>query len=150
MENTRNRLLLNDQHDARRGTRVRLLPEDTCCVSERSASSLSVGREWEFRPGAEIIVSLVPESPHSSRWYMSSSPEHIVVRSSCDNCARIKKLGYVAGKHMDLYGEHMELVSDPFEEGDCVAVHAFSSSNTTVRTIKLPVSILTGWDDLFQ
>lgn len=81
---------------------------------------------------------------------MSSSPEHIVVRSSCDNCARTKKLGYVAGKHMDLYGEHMELVSDPFEEGDCVAVHAFSSSNTTVRTIKLPVSILTGWDDLFQ
>jgi len=79
-----------------------------------------------------------------------SSPDHIVLRSPCENCARIKKLGYVAGKHMDLYGEHMELVSDPFEEGDCVAVHAFSSSNTTVRTIKLPVSILTGWEDLFQ
>jgi hypothetical protein len=80
----------------------------------------------------------------------SSSPEHIVVRSPCENCARIKNLGYVAGKHMNLYGEHMVLVSNPFEEGDCVAVRAFSSSNPTVRTIKLPVSILTGWADLFQ
>ena len=55
-----------------------------------------------------------------------SSPEPIAVRSTVENCARIKKLGYVAGKHMDLYGEHLELVSDPFEEGDCVAVHAVS------------------------
>ncbi len=51
---------------------------------------------------------------------------------------------------MDLYGEHIELVSDPFEDGDCVAVHAISGSNPTVRTIELPVSILTGWDDLFS
>jgi hypothetical protein len=80
----------------------------------------------------------------------SSSPEHIAVRSPSENCARIKKLGYIVGKHMSLYGEHMELVSDPFVEGDCVAVHAISSSNPTVRTIELPVSILAGWEDLFQ
>jgi hypothetical protein len=80
----------------------------------------------------------------------SSSPEHIAVHSLSENCARIKKLGYIAGKHMNLYGEHMELVSDPFEEGGCVAVHAISSSNPTVRTIELPVSILAGWEDLFQ
>ena len=80
----------------------------------------------------------------------SSSPEPIAVRSPSENCARIKKLGYIVGKHMNLYGEHMELVSDPFEEGDCVAVHAISSSNPTVRTIELPVFILAGWEDLFQ
>jgi hypothetical protein len=51
---------------------------------------------------------------------------------------------------MNLYGEHMELVSDPFEEGDCVAVRAVSGSNPTVRTIELPVSILAGWEDLFE
>jgi hypothetical protein len=44
----------------------------------------------------------------------------------------------------------MELVSDPFDEGDCVAVRAIRSSNSTAPTIKLPVSILAGWEDLFQ
>ncbi len=80
----------------------------------------------------------------------SSSPEHIAVRTSSENCTRIKKLGYIVGKHMNLYGEHMELVSDPFVDGDCVAVQAISSSNQTVRTIELPVTILAGWEDLFQ
>ena len=80
----------------------------------------------------------------------SSSPEPLAVRSPSENCARIKKLGYIVGKRMNLYGEHMDLVSDPFEEGDCVAVRAISSSNPTVRTIKLPVSILARWKDLFQ
>ena len=81
----------------------------------------------------------------------SSSPEPIAVRSPSENCATgIKKLGYIVGKHMDLYGEHIELVSDPFEDGDCVAVHAVSEGNPIARTIELPVSILAGWDDLFQ
>ena len=80
----------------------------------------------------------------------SSSAEPIAARSPAENCSRIKKLGYIVGKHVDLYGEHVELVSDPFEEGDCVAVRAVSGSNPTVRTIGLPVSILAGWEDLFQ
>jgi hypothetical protein len=80
----------------------------------------------------------------------SSSPEPIAVRSPSENCVRIRELGYIVGKHVNLYGEHMELVSDPFVEGDCVAVHAISSSNPTIRTIDLPVSILAGWEDLFH
>ncbi len=79
-----------------------------------------------------------------------SPSEPIAVHSAFENCARIKKLGYITGKHVNLYGEHMELVSDPFEEGSCVAVQAVSGSNPTVRTIRLPVSILAGWEDLFQ
>jgi hypothetical protein len=79
-----------------------------------------------------------------------SSPEPIAVRTPVENCARIKKLGYIVGKHVNLYGEHLELVSDPFEEGDCVAVHAVSGSDPTVRTIELPVSLLAGWEDLLQ
>jgi hypothetical protein len=79
----------------------------------------------------------------------SSSPEHKAVRSPSENCARIKQRGYIAGRHMNLYGEHMELISDPFLEGDCIAVHAISSSNPIVRTIDLPVSILAGLDDMF-
>jgi hypothetical protein len=79
-----------------------------------------------------------------------SSPEPMAVQSTEENCARIKKLGYVAGKHLDLYGEHFELVSDPSEEGDCVAVHAVSESNPIERTTELPISIIAGWEDLFQ
>ena len=44
----------------------------------------------------------------------------------------------------------MELVSDPFDEGDCVAVRIVSKLNPSVRTIDLPISILAGWEDLFQ
>ena len=79
-----------------------------------------------------------------------SSPEPIDVRTPAENCARIKELGYIVGKHVDLYGEHIELVSDPFENGECVAVQAISGSNPTVRTFDLPVSLLSGWEDLFQ
>ena len=79
-----------------------------------------------------------------------SASEPTAVRSSSENCERIKKLGYIVGKHVNLYGEHMELVSDPFEEGDSIAVRAVSARNPTERTIELPVTILAGWNDLFQ
>jgi hypothetical protein len=79
----------------------------------------------------------------------SSSPKTIGVRSIAESCVRMKKLGYIVGRHMDLYGEHIELVSDPFADGDCVAVRAVSAKDPTVRTIELPVSIISGWDDLF-
>jgi hypothetical protein len=80
----------------------------------------------------------------------SSSVEPIAGRSPAESCARIKKLGYIVGKHVDLYGEHVELVSDPFEEGDCVAVRAVSGNNPTERTIELPVTLLSGWEDLLE
>ena len=53
------------------------------------------------------------------------------------------------GKHVSLYGEHMELVSDPFDDGECVAVQVVSGENPTVRTVDLPVTLLSGWEELF-
>jgi hypothetical protein len=79
----------------------------------------------------------------------SSTIEPKAVRTPSENCARMKKLGYIVGKHVNLYGEHSELVSDPFEDGKCVAVHVISGSNPTKRMIDLPVTLLSGWDDLF-
>ena len=78
----------------------------------------------------------------------SSIPEPIGVRTPAENCARIKKLGYIVGKHVNLYGEHIELVSDPFEDGACVAVQVVSGNNPTERTIDLPLTLLSGWADL--
>jgi hypothetical protein len=64
------------------------------------------------------------------------------------NCTRIKDLGYIAGKRLNLYGEHFQMISDPFTEEDGVAVRVISGDNPTVRTIRLPVSILVGLSDL--
>jgi hypothetical protein len=69
--------------------------------------------------------------------------------SHSGNCARIMDLGYIAGKRMNLYGEHLEIVSDPFADGDCVAVRAISGNDPTIRTIQLPVSILVCLTDAF-
>jgi hypothetical protein len=61
----------------------------------------------------------------------------------------MKQLGYIVGKKVSLYGEHIKLVSEPFPDGECVAVHAVSGNNPTVRTFDLPVSLLSGWEELF-
>jgi hypothetical protein len=65
------------------------------------------------------------------------------------NCERIKDLGYIAGKRVNLYGEHFEIVSDPFIDGDWVAVRVITENDPTIQTIRLPVSILVGLTDLF-
>jgi hypothetical protein len=44
--------------------------------------------------------------------------------------------------HIRMYGERFDIVSDPFDEGDGVAVHATSARNPVVRTLRLPTAIL--------
>jgi hypothetical protein len=68
-------------------------------------------------------------------------------RSPAETCARIKGLGYTASKHVKIYGEHFELVSDPIEQGDCTVVQVISENDPTIRTLRLPVSILLGLTD---
>jgi hypothetical protein len=63
-------------------------------------------------------------------------------------CQRIMDLGYVAGKHVNLYGEHFEIASDPFVDDDWVAIRVFSKNDPSIRTIRLPLSILVGLTDL--
>ena len=57
-------------------------------------------------------------------------------------------LGYIAGKRVNLYGEHFEIASDPFIDGDWVAVRVTTENDPTIRTIRLPVSLLVGLTDL--
>lgn len=73
-----------------------------------------------------------------------SSPSHP------STCQRIMALGYVAGKHVNLYGEHFEIVSDPFVDGNWVAVRVRSQNDPTVQTIRLPVRVLLGLSNLLQ
>jgi hypothetical protein len=70
-------------------------------------------------------------------------------RLSSDSCARIKELGFTASRHIKMYGERFEIVSDPIAEGDCVVVQAISGTDLKIRTLHLPVAILVGWADRF-
>lgn len=48
-----------------------------------------------------------------------------------------------------MYGERFEIVSDPFDEGGCISVHATSGSNPEIRALRLPAAILIGRVDRF-
>ena len=57
-------------------------------------------------------------------------------------------LGYIARKQVNLYGEHFEIVSDPFVDGNWVAVRVTSQNDPTIQTIRLPVRVLLGLTNL--
>jgi len=48
-----------------------------------------------------------------------------------------------------MYGERFAIVSDPFDEDDCIAVRATSGNDPAVRTLRLPTAILVGCEDRF-
>jgi hypothetical protein len=79
----------------------------------------------------------LPSAP-ASRLQTNSS------QSPSGNCARIKDLGFAASKRIKMYGESFEIISDPFNEGDCVVVRVISESDGEVRSLRLPVAILVG------
>lgn len=66
-----------------------------------------------------------------------------------DNCDKIRKLGFAASKHINMYGEHFKIVSDPFDDGDCVAVRVTSGNDPEIRTLHLPIANLVGRADRF-
>jgi hypothetical protein len=57
-------------------------------------------------------------------------------------CERIKKLGYYVGRRIHLYGERMEVVSDPYLEDGLVAVRVRRRGDVSERVIYLPITVL--------
>ena len=70
-------------------------------------------------------------------------------KSGRDECAKIKELGYGSSGHIQMYGERFDIVSDPFPVGNGIAVLVTTVKDPTKRTLRLPISILTGLKDLF-
>ena len=64
-----------------------------------------------FSKGDVPIVQLQP-TPTDAFWTLHASG-----RSASESCARVKELGFSASKHIKIYGQRYELVSDPFEDG---------------------------------
>jgi len=53
-------------------------------------------------------------------------------------------MGFKALMRVNMYGERFEIVSDPFDEGTCIAVRATSGNDPEIRTVLLPIAILLG------
>jgi hypothetical protein len=76
---------------------------------------------------------------------MSSTVDH----SALEDCVRIKDLGYSRSHRIRMYGQQFDIVSDPFQQGNGVAVRVTTAQDPTERTLRLPTSILVGLKDLF-
>lgn len=61
---------------------------------------------------------------------------------------RLMDLGYITGKRITLHGEHFEVASVPFIDGNWVAVRVTSEYDPTIQTIRLPISLLLGLTNL--
>jgi hypothetical protein len=57
-------------------------------------------------------------------------------------CARIKRLGYVASRHVRIYGEEFELLSDPFLQANQIAICAKAKGDSGIRILRLPVTLV--------
>jgi hypothetical protein len=62
--------------------------------------------------------------------------------SVAKTCAHVKHLGYEISKRIRLYGEEFEVVSDPFPEAGGIAVHVTTKKNSSIRVLRLPVTVL--------
>ena len=60
-----------------------------------------------------------------------------------DTCRKLMSLGYTRSNRVRLYGQEVQLVSDPFphDEGG-IAVEVVTKKEPVSRTIKLPLTVL--------
>jgi hypothetical protein len=71
-------------------------------------------------------------------------------QTQIDDCDRIKDLGYTASRHIQMYGERFDIVSDPFPAGTGVAVEVTTLKQPKKRVLRLPTSILVGLKEMFK
>ena len=57
-------------------------------------------------------------------------------------CDRLRAMGYAESRRIRIYGEEFEVVSNPFPEGNGIAVRGISRRETEVRIVKLPLPVL--------
>lgn len=57
-------------------------------------------------------------------------------------CDQLQRMGYAQSKRIRIYGQEFEAVSDPFPNGDGIAIKAFSKRETQARTLQLPLPVV--------
>jgi hypothetical protein len=68
-----------------------------------------------------------------------NGPREIAASEMCD---RVKHLGYAAGSQIHVYGERLDVVSDPFPHDKGIAVRVRAENGASIRIIKLPSTVL--------
>lgn len=60
-----------------------------------------------------------------------------------ETCRKLISLGYARSNRVRLYGQEVQLVSDPFPHDDGgFAVEVVEGGDSTARTVKLPLSVV--------
>jgi hypothetical protein len=60
-----------------------------------------------------------------------------------DTCRKLISLGYARSSRVRLYGQEVQLISDPFPHRDGgIAVEVVTKSEPISRTLKLPLPVL--------
>jgi hypothetical protein len=57
-------------------------------------------------------------------------------------CDQLRRMGYAQSKQIRIYGQEFEAVSNPFPNGDGIAIRAFSKRETQERTLQLPLPVV--------
>jgi hypothetical protein len=68
-----------------------------------------------------------------------ASPQSSEVHEVCD---QLQKMGYAQSKRIRIYGQEFEAVSNPFPNGDGIAIRAFSKRETQARILQLPLPVV--------
>jgi hypothetical protein len=60
-----------------------------------------------------------------------------------DTCRKLISLGYARSNRVRLYGQELQLISDPFPHRDGgIAVEVVAKSESASRTLKLPLTVV--------
>lgn len=57
-------------------------------------------------------------------------------------CERLRKMGYAQERHIRLYGEEFDLVSNPVSDGEGFAVEGIARRSGVHRRIGVPMSLV--------
>jgi hypothetical protein len=59
-----------------------------------------------------------------------------------DTCRKLISLGYARSNRVRLYGQEVQLVSDPFSKEGTIVVEVVGHNEPSPRIMKLPLSVL--------
>jgi hypothetical protein len=57
-------------------------------------------------------------------------------------CDRLKDMGYAQSQRIRIYGQEFEVRSNPFPDGNGIAIRAVGKNEQQVRIVKLPLPVL--------
>jgi hypothetical protein len=57
-------------------------------------------------------------------------------------CDKLKAMGYAESRRIRIYGEEFEVVSNPFPDGNGIAVRAIAKREHLERTVRLPLPVV--------